>query len=165
MAIADKSGNRKFYLTKTSTTHSLFPRFSKGRRYYPKSTQARTGTDAETDVSVISIDEFTCQERIENIDILKLDVQGSEMMALKGASQILGKRAVSLIYTDVNFTLHYEGGVLFYELWNFLADFQYTLFDIYHLKRATNGQIRYGDALFVSEEVRKQVIDKYPEEP
>ena len=160
-AVADKSGVQKFYLTGFSTTHSLFPRLTRGRRYYPSS----TGPRSETKVSVTSIDEFTSEKGIENIDILKFDVQGSEMLALKGASQLLEKKAVSLIYTDINFTFHYDGGVLFHELWKFLADFQYSLFDIYHLKRATNGQIRYGDAIFVSKQVRSQVIDKYPEEP
>ncbi len=160
-AISDKPGIQKFYLTGLSTTHSLFPRLTRGRRYYPSS----TGPRSETNVSVTSIDEFTAEKGIENIDILKFDVQGSEMLALKGASQLLEKRAVSLIYTDINFIFHYDGGVLFHELWKFLADFQYSLFDIYHLKRATNGQIRYGDAIFVSEQVRSQVIDKYPEEP
>ena len=161
LAIGEKSGTQTFYLTGASTTHSLLPRLRIGRRYYPTS----TGPRGESTVSVTSIDEFSSQNSIEKIDILKFDVQGSEMKGLEGASDILEKGDVSLIFTDVNFTLHYEGGVLFHELWNFLSGFQYTLFDMYHLKRATNGQIRYADALFVSEKVRNRVIDNFPDEP
>ncbi len=37
--------------------------------------------------------------------------------------------------------------------------------DVYDLHRASNGQIRYGDALFVNDAVRSDVIDAFTEEP
>ena len=60
---------------------------------------------------------------------------------------------------------HYENAPLFHDISSFLSKYGYSLFDIYDLYRAKNGQIRYGDALFVSESVRSGVIDKYPDEP
>ena len=84
-------------------------------------------------------------------------------MALKGAIQTLKKGNASLVYLEIMFVPHYENMPLFYELWNFLENHQYTLFDIYNLKRAKNGQLRQGDALFVSRQVRLKIIDQLEE--
>ena len=87
------------------------------------------------------------------------------MNALLGAEKLLEKEVVSLIYTEIMFVPHYEGGALFHEISSFLSGFEYSLFDIYKLFRAKNGQLRYGDALFVSSNIRSNVIDRFPDEP
>ena len=72
----------------------------------------------------------------------------------------------SLVYTEIMFIPYYEKATFFCEIWSFLTKFvSYSLFDIYDLHRTTNGQIRYGDALFVSESVKNNVINNYSEEP
>ena len=48
---------------------------------------------------------------------------------------------------------------------SFLAGYGYTLYNFYHFFSATNGQIKYGDAIFISPAVRKTVLDAYPDEP
>ena len=63
------------------------------------------------------------------------------------------------------FVSHYENNPLFYKIWDFLESYQYTLFDIYNLCRAKNGQLRFGDALFVHPQVRSNFIDRFNEEP
>ena len=40
---------------------------------------------------------------INHIDILKIDVQGAELLVLKGAQGMLEKPAVSIVYTEVYF--------------------------------------------------------------
>lgn len=160
LAVSDKSGNKTFYVNEFDATNSLLPRPTTVRRYYPK----KAGSKSTLQVAVTTIDEFVHSHRIENLNILKFDIQGSELMALRGAVNTLRKKHVPLIYTETMFIPHYEGNPLFYELWSFLTDFGYTLFDVYNLSRAINGQLRQGDALFVSREVRERVIDKYQEE-
>lgn len=53
---------------------------------------------------------------------------------------------------------------MFHQLWGFLEPFGFSVFDLYDLQRARNGQLRYGDVLFVSEEVRAKCLDTRPEE-
>ena len=72
---------------------------------------------------------------------------------------------IPIIYTEAMFVPHYEGNPLLNEIWSFLADLDYSLMDIYDLHRATNGQLRYGDALFVSRDIRENCIDTCDEEP
>lgn len=150
-----------FYVNELDATNSLLPRPKSKRRYYPK----LAGAKETIDVEVISLDEFISASDISTIDILKFDIQGSELNALHGAKNLLARGNTSLIYTEIMFISHYEDAPLFHEIWSFLSNYDYSLFDIYDLHRASNGQVRYGDALFVSESVRENVINKYSEEP
>lgn len=160
-AVSDKPGKRRFHVNELDDTSSLLRRPEGARRYYPR----KDSLKSTIEVDVTTIDAFVRQEQIGNIDILKLDIQGGELMALRGAADTLKGETVALVYTECMFVPHYENNPLLYELWAFLAGFGYTIFDIYNLTRATNGQVRYGDALFVSREVRGRVIDKFPDEP
>ena len=86
-------------------------------------------------------------------------------MALQGAAKSLQQKNISIIYTEALFAPHYEDNPLLRELWNYLEQYDYTLFDIYDMYRATNGQLRFADAIFISTEVRSKVLDSYREEP
>lgn len=159
-AVADQPGKRSFYVNAFDPTNSLLPRASSTRRYYAKG----AGPKTTIEVDVITLNDFAAKEKVVNLSILKLDIQGGELMALKGASKLLQGGAIPLVYTEIMFVPHYEGAPLFHEVWAYLAQFGYTLFDIYDLAHASNGQLRYGDALFVSPATRA-MIDSSPEEP
>jgi hypothetical protein len=117
------------------------------------------------DVETITIDEVMKLNNLNKIDILKFDIQGGELMALQGAEHSLQQQKISIIYTEALFVPHYEGNPLLRELWNYLVQYDYTLFDIYDMYRATNGQLRFADAIFISKEARSKVLDSYSEEP
>lgn len=160
-AVAQQIGVSVFYVNEFDPTNSLFPRPSAGRRYYPKS----AGPKEKIEVETISLDAFVSDKGISKIDILKFDIQGGELNALRGAEQLLMKGDIPLIYTEIMFVPHYESAALFHEIWTFLSRFGYSPYDIYHLVRAKNGQLRYGDALFISDETRSSVVDSNDEEP
>lgn len=160
-AVSERSGRTTFHVNAYDATNSLLPRPAGQRRYFP----AHAGPKGTVEVEVTSLDEFALDNEIGSVDILKLDIQGGEAMALRGAKGLLERGAVSVVYTEVMFVAHYEGGALFHELWALLAEFGYSLFGLYHLHNASNGQLRCGDAIFVSPSVRSDVIDRFPEEP
>lgn len=150
-----------FFVNEYAATNSLLPRPNSARRYYPK----MAGPKQTINVEVISIDDFLQEAGIAGVDILKFDIQGGELNALRGSESLLEAGNTALIYTEIMFIPHYEGSPLFHEIWSFLAGYNYSLFDVYDLHRASNGQIRYGDALFVNDAVRSDVIDAFTEEP
>jgi FkbM family methyltransferase len=160
-AVGRESGIATLFVNENSATNSLLARPSSARRYFPRSAELKETISVE----VVDLDGFSRAKGISTIDILKFDIQGGELGALMGAENLLEAARISLLYTEIMFISHYEGAPLFHEIWSFLSRYGYSLFDIYDLHRATNGQIRYGDALFVSESVRANVIDKYPHEP
>ena len=160
-AVSDKVGRRSFHINENDATNSLLPRTKSGRRYFSKSAAEKTTQDVE----VITLDEVMKLNNLKKIDIVKFDIQGGELMALQGAADSLQKKNISIIYTEALFVPHYEGNPLLRELWNYLEQYDYTLFDIYDMYRATNGQLRFADAIFISTEVRSKVLDFYSEEP
>jgi FkbM family methyltransferase len=160
-AVSDSCGMKTFYVNENDATNSLLPRDKSGRRYYSKAAAAKTQLDIET----ITIDEVMKQHGIESVDILKLDIQGGELMALQGAEKALHQQRISILYSEALFVPHYENNPLLRDLWNYLQQFGYTIFNIYDLYRAANGQLRFADVIFVSKQVRSNVLDRYKAEP
>lgn len=60
-----------------------------------------------------------------NIGLLKLDVQGYELEALRGASRVLTETKALLV--EVNYVSHYKGAVEFDTLHRFLGDIGFRL--------------------------------------
>jgi FkbM family methyltransferase len=64
----------------------------------PSTTLVRAQGRAEADVTIstLSIDDVVAQEGLDRVDFLKLDIEGSELRALKGAQQTLKRFRPSL---------------------------------------------------------------------
>ena len=138
VAISDQVGKITLNVNTDLSCNSIFPRPRNKPAYYP----AQAQNVAHIEVNTTTIDSFCHQENIERIDILKLDVEGAELKALKGAHHILSQQAVYLLYTEVMFIPHYEGGCLFHEIVGLLDQYGYSLFNLFNLKRAKDGQLR-----------------------
>lgn len=152
-AMSDQVNRTKLYVNADLTCNSFFPRPTDGTKYYSHKAENL----GEIEVDTTTIDYFCIKENIAKIDILKLDVEGAEKKVLMGASEKISKNTVSIIYTEVMFTPHYEGGCLFHELAGFLEKHGYTLFNLYNLKRAKNEQLRWGNAIFLSPQARAKI--------
>lgn len=61
------------------------------------------GADADAEsVGTISIDEFCETQGIEHIDLLKMDIQGHEASALRGARRMLSGGRIGTIFLELN---------------------------------------------------------------
>lgn len=99
-------------------------------------------------VRTTTLDEFCKEHNIKNIDILKLDVQGSELAVLKGSEKLLKSKRIKLIYTEAYFKQQYLSQPLFYEIGGYLKDHGYYLADIFN--PYYNGrELLWCDAIFV----------------
>lgn len=85
----------------------------------------------------------------ERVDLLKLDLQGYELEALKGAGEWL--KQVRIITTEVEFAPLYEGQPLFSEIELYLREQGFYLFNLYELWTHTDGQLTAGDAVFFNQ--------------
>jgi hypothetical protein len=101
------------------------------------------------EVSVDTIDNYCDKENICYLDILKLDIQGGELMALTGARNLLKEGKIGLIYTEAYFKQQYKAQPLFYDIAQFLLQFDYHLQDIYDPIYGKNS-LAWCDAIFVS---------------
>ena len=120
---------------------------------------------SQVPVPTIALDGFCAENKVDRINLLKLDTQGSEVNILRGASNSLSSERIDVILTEFFFVPHYDGAPLLHHIWAFLEGYGYTLFQIFPDAVGENGQARYGDALFVSPSVRRDIIDAYPDEP
>jgi len=159
--VSDFTGTKRFHVNGDPATSSLLPRPRSGRRYYNR----RGVTVAEIDVPSTSLDDFCLAHRIDHIEVLKLDVQGGELLTLEGATRLLSRTAVTLIYSEVEFIALYEGQPLFHDICRFLEGFQYSLYGIYDLVIAANGQLRFANAVFIPPRVREESLDRFEPEP
>ena len=118
----------------------------------------------KTQIRTTTIDEFCKENNISKIDILKMDIQGAELLALKGAITKLKNHLISLIYSETIFSLSYDKGALYHEIADFLAKYGYTLYNIYNQnynqKYASNGQIMSCDSIFLSPQLRRKIDKK-----
>ena len=134
-------------LREHSGTNSLYERPDQGKKYY-------------TDTPIISKEEInliTLDSRYKEIDILKMDIQGAELAALQGAERLLQEQKIKLIYLEVLFIPPHKNADLFDSIMNYLREQGYELFGLYNLYNAPDGQLRYADAIFISNTFRKTI--------
>jgi FkbM family methyltransferase len=160
-ALSDANQPTEFHVNQLDVTSSIFPRFTTGRRYY----SSEDGLFHKIQVDTLTLDRLAAQENIPHIDLLKLDTQGAELLIFKGAASLLASQAIDVIYTEFFMIPHYQGAPVLHDLWGFLAQFGYSLYDLFKGPYGRNGQLRFGDAIFVSPRFRAAVLDRYPEEP
>jgi FkbM family methyltransferase len=75
------------------------------------------------------------------LNLLVLDVQGAELLVLRGAEETLKK--VDAVYTEISEQPLYEGGCTWPEINSFLSSFNFCL------KHLSIGRSSYGDAFYL----------------
>lgn len=151
LAVADVEGSRRFFANRESVTNSLLPTD-------PRATEAVVSTMIETvatlEVPTTTLDAYRESRGLDTISILKMDIQGGELLALQGASRLLEERAIDLIYAEVLFAPQYEGQADFCQVRRCLADFGYDLYMLYDLSAGRNSLLAWADAIFLGPELK-----------
>ena len=156
-AVSSRTGEATFHVNGLPETNSLLPRPTSGHQYFPSA----ASTEKKINVPTTTLDEFREKNNLAVPQILKMDIQGNELEALHGAEKMLASGQISLIFSEVTFVPHYEGGVLFHELSAYLAERGFTLLNLYEMHSASGvGQLRFGDAIYLSDKLRRDVIDR-----
>lgn len=113
---------------------------------YEQSRQLKSNIEKRVTVPKKKIDSITTKA-----DIIKLDIQGYEIEALKGAKEAL-KNCKSLL-VETSFERNYEGRSLFKDVHEFLHNEQFNIFDIYGIKRGVDGQISTVRVVYLDKKV------------
>ena len=143
VGLSDKEETRQFYVNRNVDTNSLLKPAKTGL-----SSDAQVANESVIDIRTTTIDIYCKANNIAQIDILKLDIQGGELAALKGAAGLLAEKRIGLIYSEVYFLEQYEAHPLFHEISRFLHSHGYYLQDIYSPIYGA-GSLAWADAIFL----------------
>lgn len=145
LALSNYIGQASFYVTHVSEVSSLL---KPTERIMNLSVEHKY--DYETvNVSTITLDHYCHESTINNIDILKLDVQGSELSVLQGAEKLLQAGMIKLIYSEITFAETYMNQTRFLDLVSYLCQLNYELWDIGSFLYTRNDRLWAGNLTFV----------------
>ena len=157
LGLGDREGDATLLVNHSSETNSFLKPLPGAAEYLVEpGVLARV---ASRHVSMTTLDAFCREKKLDRIDLLKLDVQGYELKVLEGASQLLAKRAIPLIYLEVSFVRTYENQPLFPDVYRYLFDRGYRFVGLYESGHETHYYHVGGNALFVQEELGRRRKD------
>ena len=163
LALGGQCGEASYFSSDSfPATNSLLPRplsASSVDPYYPRGAGLKKESE---NINIVSLDQYFLSRSVSEIFLLKLDLQGGELEALRGAENLLKKGSISVVFVEAVFVEKYEKQPLLKDLWNFLSGFGYRLHSLHDI---TSGdydgtknvlrmeQLNQCDALFLSQEV------------
>lgn len=104
-----------------------------------------TGRAAVETVTVAPLADVVTAEQLAPLSLVKLDVQGFELAALRGCAPLLG--AVDYVYAECSFVELYRGQALAHEIIEFCAGHGFRLNGVHNLTYHADRAIQ-GDFLF-----------------
>jgi FkbM family methyltransferase len=138
--LSDKNEDVSFYRQSESATSSML-----------RMDETILGGHLDTSIAEVSTHKATLLDDLlkddnRNIDLLKIDVQGAELLVLRGASNTL--KRTSYIWVEVSFKPLYENSATFSDIYAFMNAHQFQLISMLEGYRNKNGELLQADCLF-----------------
>ncbi len=154
LAVSNESGRARFYHYQSSVTNSLLQATSTAQDVLPEQLIGSVGSG---DVDTTTLHEFSSEHDIRHIDILKMDIQGAELLALEEATDLLQDSSIALIYTEVQFDPLYKKQAEFHELCSFLQRYEFSVHRLYDHCLGLNVKLSWADVLFISAPIKEHL--------
>lgn len=142
-ALSNTMGTQEFFVNRSKATNSLLP-----ARDTNSFMDDHVVFENNISVQTTTLDNFVNEHNINEIDILKLDVQGGEKLVFEGAKETLLNHKAKIIYCEIWFIEGYHGQPLYHDVAHLLHQFGYVPFGVYHIHYRNDGHQLWGDALF-----------------
>lgn len=151
IAISNKPGKDKFFIANNAGFSNSLLELDQHKIIYP---DCEYICDIEVDCTTIDL---LVEENHYNIDVICLDIQGAELMALEGATKTL--KNVNIIYIEVALVSLYKNSPILPDLDKFLKKFNF--------KRVltTLEENEWGDALYIKRDFLKKVRNELSFDP
>ncbi|MCI0559293.1 MAG: FkbM family methyltransferase, partial [Nitrososphaera sp.] len=75
-------------------------------------------------VNIMKLDDFAKQHGLKQIDLLKIDAEGSELDVLKGFSEFIRGKRVKAVQFEFN-EMNIASRVFFKDFWSFLSEYDF----------------------------------------
>lgn len=140
VAISDAPGTADLHISAKPTQTSLL-----------RASDPKMVTVASTRVEVTTVERLIAEGRMDPPQVVKLDLQGSELRALKGIGPAI--RDVLAVLTEVSFRSRYAEGCLYHEVASELDKHDLRLFRLSDLHAHHSGAWTRADALFLRADI------------
>jgi FkbM family methyltransferase len=144
-ALSDRSGQAKFEINRSEASSSLLPIDPRNSAWFGRDLSVANSISVVT----LTLPELMNRQRLESVDLLKLDLQGAERLVLCGGAEVLDR--VRVIYTEVFFEQLYAGAWLFWEMNEFLSGRAFRLCGLSNIVHAADGDLVQANATFRKE--------------
>ena len=137
-AASDSPGTATFNITSMDQSSSLLP-LAKHSEMYPKIV-----VEKQIEVRTLTLDAAMAETGLDfaSINMLTMDIQGAELMALRGATEVL--KNIEAIQTEINYDELYDGCPHISDLDAFLEPYGFL-----RIKTVTPYAKDWGDAVYV----------------
>jgi FkbM family methyltransferase len=103
----------------------------------------------EVECKFSTLDHFLDNEKIEFIDLLKIDVQGGEYKVLEGAENTISSGKIKIIFLEILTSPIYEDQKNLSYYLSYFEKKNYELFGLYNLSYQNDSSLLQFDAMFV----------------
>jgi len=119
-----------------------------GSSFIPKESKDLISQGKQRTVPVVTIDLLIDQGEMPIPELVKLDVQGFELEALRGASQLFGRTEVFILEVSF-FPFMSATRAMFHDVINFMHERDYVTYDFCgFIRRSSDGALAQADVCF-----------------
>lgn len=144
VALSDVRGTIELNIAESPGVTSLFRPAERFRQMHP----SETGIRKVERVGTVPIDDWVRETGEPSLELMKFDIQGAELRAMKGGKKTLTESTL-VVYTEVFFNPMYEGGAVFSEIDLFLRSCGFMLYNLYKTRADAKGMLDQCNAVYV----------------
>lgn len=144
LALSDQEGIVDLQVTGSPGNTSLFRPGSRLKEIDPQGSSIKSIEKVEA----VTIDGWARRNGDIPIQLMKFDIQGGELQAFRGASQMLSSSTI-LVYTEILFNSLYDGGAISSQIDLCLREYGFVLYDIFKPRYGPNGLLMWANAIFL----------------
>jgi FkbM family methyltransferase len=145
LALSDQVGETTFHSHEWRTFSSMYAPAPEMQTLHPHVPSASVSITVPTTTA----DAFCREHEIDEIDLLKLDVQGGELSALQGAARMLDERRIRLVVAEVSFIRLYDDQPLIEDVFAYAREHGYVPHQLYNLNVTSSGGLNQADVILL----------------
>ena len=154
VAVGERKRKLNFNIN-TVTGHSSFKKLIPNTTWIKKRSEtvnvvSKDYTKTKKKISLITLDNFCKENKIEQIDILKIDTQGYEDKVLEGSIELLKLQKIKLIELELIFSEIYENPLNIYDVEKYLIPNGYKLFGISNAGNLYSDYVYEQNHIYIS---------------
>lgn len=153
LALGEQDGEIVFSRSSASPSSSILRMNNLHKKLFP-----HTAGSSQQFVKIMRLDDVLKESVLQNIILMKIDVQGTEDKVIQGALNIIEK--TSIIITEVSYAALYEKQPLFKDIFTLLIKQKFIYIGVLEqFKNPLTDAPLFADAIFVKEDVYNKLYN------